>query len=297
MGRYRKVDVSIWGDSKFRALSSPKPNAKFLWFHLLTGQHTCAIPGLSRSGEAAMAEELGWPLPAFRRCWREIAVQGMAEADWKARVVYLPNAIAYNEPESPSVVKSWTEILTEIPESPLKNKAIHSLGTYLSGMGESWAAAWWPGWESVCGAGCEAASPADCASSGAGAGAGAGTGAGTGAGEPPVVPHTGDALGDTPEMLLALWNEHVPASRKNGLPGFRATKELTDSWHKKAALRLREAELGWHRKAIERLTHSAFACGGSAPGPGHSKPFRATFDWYVSNDTNCVKAYEGRYDN
>lgn len=146
MARYRKVDVCIWGDKKFAALSPPRPSAQFLWFNLLTGMHTCAIPGLSTAGEAMLAEVLRWPLPAFRRCWQEIEAQGMAEADWRARVIYLPKAIAYNEPESPNVVKAWRELLPEIPECPLKSKAVVRIGKYLEGMGASWLEAWSEGW-------------------------------------------------------------------------------------------------------------------------------------------------------
>jgi hypothetical protein len=82
----------------------------------------------------------------------------------------------------------------------------------------------------------------------------------------------------------------------NGLPGFYVCRDLTDSRRKKACARLVEAELEWHRKALERLAKSRFARGGGSPTPEHPKPFRASFDWYVINDTNCVKASEGRYD-
>ena len=180
-GRYRTIKVRTWGDEKFRALSAPKPNAQFLWFHLLTGPHTTAIPGLSSVGEAALAEAAGkWPLPAFRRCWREIAEQTMGEADWQARVVWLPHAIEHNEPQSPSVVKSWVRQLVEIPECELKNRAIFAIGQHLSKMGPAWSAAWVPGWETVCDGGCDGGSRTDTPSSG--------TGTGTGTGRLPIVP-------------------------------------------------------------------------------------------------------------
>jgi hypothetical protein len=299
-GRYRKIKVRTWGDEKFRRLSAPPPNGQFLWFHLLTGPHTTAIPGLSSIGEAGLSEALGWPLKAFRRCWREVEAQAMAQADWQARVIFLPHAILHNEPESPSVVKGWIHHLVEIPECDLKNQAIFVIGSHLAKMGPVWAAAWVPGWNTVW----SPASP----SSGTCASSGAGTGAGTGTGVPPVGPPPA-AMGslpdsppeqshasETPEALLAVWQEYVPISRRNGLPGFVMTRELSAKWRISAACRLKEAELAWHRKAIDRLSRSKWACGGMPPSKGHSKPFRASFDWYVASESNCLKCYEGRYD-
>src|ERR1019366_3324400 len=71
--RYRKLSLSMHADEKYRSLSSPTPNAKTLWIHLLTGPHTDLIPGVSRAGEMAIAEELGWDLKGFREAFREIS--------------------------------------------------------------------------------------------------------------------------------------------------------------------------------------------------------------------------------
>lgn len=40
MGRYRKIEVQMWGDEKFRSLSEIPPCAQGLWLYLLTGTHT-----------------------------------------------------------------------------------------------------------------------------------------------------------------------------------------------------------------------------------------------------------------
>lgn len=139
--RYRKVSTRIWGDEKFRNLSPPGPNGQTLWLYLLFGPQTTAIPGLSTTGEASLAETLGWPLAGFRRAWREIETQGMATADWQARVVWIPKAIAHNEPESPNVVRSWRATLDEVPECQLKNIAVGSLRIYIEGLGQAFSKA------------------------------------------------------------------------------------------------------------------------------------------------------------
>lgn len=106
----------------------------------------------------------------------------------------------------------------------------------------------------------------------------------------------GQKPGETPEALMALWNEIAVVSRSGGLPGFAECRDLSASRRTKAVLRLKEAELAWHRQAMTRLSKGRFACGGGTPTKDHPKPFRASLDWYLANDTNCLKASEGKYD-
>ena len=127
MARHRKIDVKMWGDEKFVALSKPKPNAQTLWVFLLTGPQTTAAPGLFSSGEAALAEMLDWPLPAFRKCFREIETNEMAKADWRARVVWIPKAVLYNPAENQNAVKAWRRAIAEIPECALRDEAERAL--------------------------------------------------------------------------------------------------------------------------------------------------------------------------
>jgi len=142
MSRYRKVHVRVWGDEKFRSLSAPKPNGQTLWFFLMTGPHTGPIPGLFSAGEAALAESLGWTLKGFRRAWQEIESKGMAKADWTNRVIWLPNAIRYNPPESPNVVASWRAALDEIPDCELKNEASDYFFDRFEAQGSAYSIAW-----------------------------------------------------------------------------------------------------------------------------------------------------------
>lgn len=66
---------------------------------------------------------LEWPLKDFRKAFAEISAKGMAKADWKNRVVWIPKAIKYNPPESPNVVRSWGKQWGMIPQCPLKDEA------------------------------------------------------------------------------------------------------------------------------------------------------------------------------
>jgi hypothetical protein len=145
MARYRKIDIRMWGDSRFRELSSPSPSAKYLWVFLLTGPQTSNIPGLFRSGEMALSEELGWSIEGFRKAFAELLAKGLVKADWKARVVWVPNAIKYNAPDNPNVVKSWRTAWDEIPECELKAEAYERLKTSTKGLGEGFAKAFTEG--------------------------------------------------------------------------------------------------------------------------------------------------------
>ena len=107
MSLYRKIEVRMWGDYKFRKLSPLPPCGQGLWIYLLTGPHTGPIPGLFRVSQATLADELGWSVEAFQEAFGEAFREGMVEADWEAKVVWVPKAIHCNPPASPNVVTSW----------------------------------------------------------------------------------------------------------------------------------------------------------------------------------------------
>src|SRR5262252_6925471 len=117
----------MWGDEKFRQLSGTTA-----WPHFARrqpGPHTRALPGLFSIGEAGLAEVLGWPLRGFRAARRELEAQGIVKADWLARIVWIPNALKHNPPESPNVVRRWRATVDEMPECALKIEAVAMLGS------------------------------------------------------------------------------------------------------------------------------------------------------------------------
>lgn len=103
---------------------------------------------------------------------------------------------------------------------------------------------------------------------------------------------------ETPDDLMRLWNELTVQTERNGWKGMVPCRDLSKSRTEKASLRLKESELAWHRQAITKLVASDFACGKPTKDrEGNVRSWRASFDWYVENDTNCLKAMEGKYDN
>lgn len=105
----------------------------------------------------------------------------------------------------------------------------------------------------------------------------------------------GRGTSDAAAALMALWAEAVQRSRslRPDLPGLVPVKALSKK-RRKAALRcLTEGPLEFHQAAMAKLAASAFACGKLA---SNGRAWRASFDWYIREETNAIKAAEGRYD-
>lgn len=133
---YRRIAVRMWLDERFQqALSPLPPSGQSLWLYLLTCPETDVLPGLFRASRAGLADALGWGLSDFDRCWREIEAAGMGEADWRARLVWLKNALRYNRPESPNVVISWGRAAHMLPECDLRDRAIRQMVYEIGKMG------------------------------------------------------------------------------------------------------------------------------------------------------------------
>lgn len=139
--RYSRVSRRIWGDESFRELSSIQPSGQGLFLRLITAPEARCIPGLVPVWEAGLAQSLGWALGEFQSAFKEIEAKGMVKADWSAGLVWLPNAIQHDRPQSPNVIKSWAKEWTELPECELKNEAFHVLRAFTEGLGEAFAKA------------------------------------------------------------------------------------------------------------------------------------------------------------
>lgn len=137
--RYRKVALRMWGDDRFARLSALPPSGQSLWLYLLACPLPDNIPGVYRTGRASLSEDLGWGIDEFDRCFEEIAALGMSKADWKSKLLWLPNAAKYNPPESPSVVVFWSKAWAEIPECAMKIEIYQSLKAHICAIGRGFA--------------------------------------------------------------------------------------------------------------------------------------------------------------
>jgi hypothetical protein len=134
MARYRKIDVRIWNDEKFRSLSD---RGKLAFFFLLTHPHLTSL-GAMRATVSGLAEELHWTVDVMRDAMRHAMSLGLIELDEKACYVGLKNFLRYNEPEGPnSVVKGWLNALEMLPECSLKASLIYRCRKYLDGKSDA----------------------------------------------------------------------------------------------------------------------------------------------------------------
>jgi hypothetical protein len=127
MARYICNDLRLFGDEKFRALSPLAPSGQGLFLFLLNNPRNSGIPGLYSAGKAALAEELGWGLTDFEQCFQELSHAGMAKADWKNRIVWLPNCLRYNAPNASSIVIHWGKVADELIDCELVRQGIQGL--------------------------------------------------------------------------------------------------------------------------------------------------------------------------
>jgi len=133
MAQYRKIDVRIWNDKKFRSMSD---NGKFLFIFLLTHPNLTCL-GAMKAINLALGIEIGWQKKRFTLAFNEIVDLKMAVYDSNNHLLWLPNFIKYNKPESPNVVKAWLKTFDLLPECDLRDKIIKSLKAFVEGLSEA----------------------------------------------------------------------------------------------------------------------------------------------------------------
>ncbi|KVT60627.1 hypothetical protein WK55_09790 [Burkholderia ubonensis] len=137
VGRYRKVYTCLWADEKFSELVPLAPGGQALWLYLLTGPHTLPIPGVYAVSEATIADRLHWRVEAVRKSLDEIIALGMVMFDRRHGLLFIPNAMHYDPPANPNVVRSWGKLWGELPECDLKRIAYDALRTLVVQRGEN----------------------------------------------------------------------------------------------------------------------------------------------------------------
>lgn len=115
MGRYRKIDVRIWNDAKFRKLDNL---AKLVFFLLLTHPNMSLI-GTLRGSKESLAYEIGVTPDAMAHAMTDVIDHGMAHVD-EMGLIFIPNFLKYNAPTSPQSLKNWDDIIENLPECDLK---------------------------------------------------------------------------------------------------------------------------------------------------------------------------------
>jgi len=74
----------------------------------------------------------------FRAGFKQLTTRGMVKFNSDAQLLWLPNWLRYNRPESPSVVKSWPTVLQLLPECRLKSEIVKKLKVFIEGLPPAW---------------------------------------------------------------------------------------------------------------------------------------------------------------
>jgi hypothetical protein len=135
---YSGVDRRINGDAWFCGLGH---DAQLVFLRLLTGSHVTPVAGLWAARESGLAEDFRFTIKAFRAVFAEItrepASNGLprAVADWKAGVLWLPNAIKQdcNQPNNWKTLQGWFKYLEMVPECEVTAQALRQFGSWVDG--------------------------------------------------------------------------------------------------------------------------------------------------------------------
>jgi hypothetical protein len=254
--KYRKVDVRTWNDEKFRALSR---DGKLVFLFLMT-HPTMTVVGAMRGSIAGLAEELEFSYEDFRKAFQEVAAKGMVKREEGVPLIWLPNFLKYNRPESPNVVKSWPAAFDLLPECAMKEQINEALKAFAQGLTKAFREAF------------AKAFPEAIAKS---------------------MPnqeqeqeqeqdYKNKSLSPRPEDFLKAWNENRGPLAE--------VKDFSVS--RRAMVQRRIAEgltLEKFTEAVRRCTQTPFLVGSNERG------WKAKFDFLLQNDRNVSKVLEGDY--
>lgn len=132
MAKYRKIDVRIWNDIKFKALSD---DGKLLFMLVMTHPGMTMV-GAMRSHAASLSVELGWSFERLSKGLGELLSNGMLKYDETSFLIWLPNFLRYNKPENPNVVLAWSGVFELLPDCELKALVLLACESFIQTMGE-----------------------------------------------------------------------------------------------------------------------------------------------------------------
>ena len=116
MAQYRKIDVRIWNDKKFRQLDN---TAKLVFLLLLTHPNMSML-GTLRGSKESLAYEIDVTPDAMAHAMTDVISHGMAYVD-DMGLIFIPNFLKYNAPTSPQSLVNWDAIIENLPECELKS--------------------------------------------------------------------------------------------------------------------------------------------------------------------------------
>jgi len=130
--QYKRVAAGFYTDTKIVSfgIQPPHPTTFLQW--LLTGPAFGVLPCCASIGRLGMAEQSGWSPDQIDMMMQPLVDSGIVQFDPKAPFIYLPNALRFNGPKSPSNVIGWQSDWRKLPNCVLKERAWHMIKAHCS---------------------------------------------------------------------------------------------------------------------------------------------------------------------
>lgn len=136
--RYRKIEVRIWNDAKFRSLSK---DGMLVFLFVLTHPNLTQVGTLRATIDGLASELPNFTPKGFAEGFRECLAKGLLKADEKACLIVAPNFLKHNRPENPNVVKSWAHIPDLTPECDLRDSHFAGVVLFVKGLSKGFVEA------------------------------------------------------------------------------------------------------------------------------------------------------------
>ena len=127
MAQYRKIDIRIWNDKKFRQLDN---TAKLVFLLLLTHPNMSML-GTLRGSKESLAYEIDVTPDVMSHAMTDVISHGLAYVD-DMGLIFIPNFLKYNAPTSPQSLVNWDAIIENLPECDLKSFVCQRIFKYAS---------------------------------------------------------------------------------------------------------------------------------------------------------------------
>ena len=116
MANYHRIYDRIWSHPSFRQWSE---DARMAALYLLSCPHR-NTEGLFRLPTQFAAYDLGWTAERTDDALADLEADGFIERDTTADLVWIVNALRWNEPKGPKRVQGAVNALADLPDSPLR---------------------------------------------------------------------------------------------------------------------------------------------------------------------------------
>ena len=133
VGRWRRVQSRSWIEEPMRYLSDSE---RVVRLYCTTGPQSTSV-GCFHLSPAVAVEHLGnVTMREFLRRLDRVVESSGWKWDAAAKVLWIPEWLKENEPQSPNVCKSWRRLLADVPDCELKLEAVVAIKVFLKAFAE-----------------------------------------------------------------------------------------------------------------------------------------------------------------